>query len=422
MFFLLSAVPLLILVGCDEDQSPSQSPLVSAKWSGIGFFDQDQFDNLIVISSIHGNSTYFLNSLYQGLQRTEETKISPADFKSAMLRVAEGVEFHSSQERGVKLGVPHTDPKLSIKAQRIGLVQLGNIPNIGNESFICFKILASIEEVIGWKVIQLYGKEEAELFNLAREFKYRPDRGDLNITDEDVRGYKSDGTGTLSDVADAFKPHTGGLWKFLTTNSVAVARVGSASYDGDYALNSEKADTIFVHAGIEPVWLADLTDGCPKVRRVYRGDGNRGILDDQEGILPGCSHDAKWEKFLSKANDVLKTRFTEGFAMALEDTGPLRTFRLTENSEINCTEVTQVLAKLQASRIVVGRDPESKRKPYVSCDGRLLNAGRVFKKVAPEVSAHSMVMSHKNNKMHEILGRWPIFVVHAQTINAEVEV
>lgn len=63
-------------------------------------------------------------------------------FDAAMREVAENVEFNA-------VGDPVTFTrragiKLSRKGKRIALVQLGDIPDRGHFSLLCFQILASI--------------------------------------------------------------------------------------------------------------------------------------------------------------------------------------------------------------------------------------------------------------------------------------
>lgn len=58
----------------------------------------------------------------------------------------------------------------------------------------------------------------------------------------------------------AFTPGLGGLWNFLTTKNLSMVRIGSPLTKDAYVIDAKSADTVCVHAGLEPVWLASLVD------------------------------------------------------------------------------------------------------------------------------------------------------------------
>jgi hypothetical protein len=61
----------------------------------------------------------------------------------------------------VKFGHTHGDKKQAKLGKRVAVVQLGDIPSIGHDSFLSFKILGYIDEVLAWTVIQLYGRHRS---------------------------------------------------------------------------------------------------------------------------------------------------------------------------------------------------------------------------------------------------------------------
>ena len=74
--------------------------------------------------------------------------------------VADTVEFPSGHPR-----IRPLPPTLSMLGNKVALVQLGDIMDRGPQSLYSYKILASIETAIGWKVIQLAGNHDLMIYH-----------------------------------------------------------------------------------------------------------------------------------------------------------------------------------------------------------------------------------------------------------------
>lgn len=366
---------------------PDVDPIfVSPDDMGIGNFDSRNFDHVVVIPDVHGDSEFFARSLWTGFKEVEGSSMDFEDFEKAILAVAENVEFVGKGDP-VKFHKLHSSSKLSKKLTRVALVQLGDIPDRGDRSFLCFQILASIEEVIGWKVIQLYGNHETGLLDLGtRRFGYESYSWVWNYIDSaDVSNYRKDGLETMQGVVEMLRPNSGGLWNFLTSKNYSMVRIGQPKSDAKYVIDHKgSADTLFVHAGLEPVWLASLVDPLSftlEDRDVLHAEqGDALVLKPQGEILERCTErKMTWDSFIATMNSKYTSLFKKNPSQAPDTHGPFWTRHLTERdygmSEPDiCKEIDQMLVRLRVSRMVVGHTPQRSHRPEILCDGKFIVA------------------------------------------------
>ena len=135
--------------------------------SGLGHFDSSQFSHIAVIPDVHGDAEYFIHSLWLAFQKIEATNLKPVPraklrkrFFDQIKAVADTVEFPSGHPR-----IRPLPPTLSMFGNKVALVQLGDIMDRGPQSLYSYKILASIETAIGWKVIQLAGNHDLMIYH-----------------------------------------------------------------------------------------------------------------------------------------------------------------------------------------------------------------------------------------------------------------
>ena len=329
-----------------DDPSGGSDPPASSK---LGLFDSSLFNQVVVIPDVHGDADFFIESLWIGFTKVESREtVGALDFKTfrdAILATAETIEFPS--------GLPAVQPdaKLSKMGQSVAIVQLGDIMDRGLDPFLSYKILASIEPVIGWKLIQLFGNHELMIYDPSCHEDERSSCGGettyFNTNDNSmVNGH---GQLIATDIANEaqnerivsvgqlFGPG-GSLWKYLNSHNLLMARIGGPYTSSKYTVNPKSPDTLFVHAGYLTRYLVNEIPGFDRLATSDLIGGINLAMRNQFSKHP--------EK-------------TAGFAK--DKTSPVN-IRLIPNAEGSaleelCNELAETLVALQVSRIVVGHTP-----------------------------------------------------------------
>ena len=294
--------------------------------SGLGNFNTVDFEKIVIIPDVHGDAEYFIHSLWIAFMQVEpaENTVKFEQFDGALREAAASVEF----PKGKPTVLPESP--LSMKGERIAIVQLGDVMDRGPHSWLSYKLLASLDHVIGWKKVQLFGNHELLIYMLPGIFDLRYNQYPTDISNEEARIQFAPG---------------GPLMKYLINNNLLMARFG-APIDSSkrYVVDPKtKADTLFVHAGLELNW----------VREIMRDERIK-----------------KWEDFVDSVNRAKRRDFEEKpdltyeFAM-LDPNSPVFTRTIPEAKtpdQLNkgCEDLEFVLEFLQVSRIIVGHTPESR--------------------------------------------------------------
>ena len=322
------------LSGSDEEMTPHM---------GLGYFDSSQFSHIAVIPDVHGDAEYFIHSLWLAFQKIEphdsrRVKVMQLKklFYGQIRAVADSVEFPSGNP-----SLEPLPPILSTLGNRVALIQLGDIMDRGPQSLYSYKILASIEPAIGWKVVQLAGNHDLMIYNpslqaspeipkypyFARGFDLRYNRRPTDISNSDAEIMFSPG-GPLSD--------------YIIRKDLIVARIGTPLSVGDseYVIDPRSPDTLFVHAGLDLIWANDFLKNIEK-----RGDWTQlvSLLNQQER--------ASFERDLANAG-----------SLANDDEGPLFVRKIPEADDIDgtaeCPRLEYLMKRLHVSRVIVGHTPD----------------------------------------------------------------
>ena len=304
--------------------------------SGLGNFNTAEFEEIVIIPDVHGDAEYFIHSLWIAFKNVEpaENSVTFRQFDRALRNAAASVKFPE--------GRPSVLPesRLSMRGERIALVQLGDIMDRGPQSWLSYKLLASLDHVIGWKKVQLFGNHELMAY-------VRPGVFDLR--------YNIEPTDISNDEAMIQFAPGGPLMTYLINNNLLMARFGSPiDSSREYVVDpSRKADTLFVHAGLDNEW-ADSFKNAAGIER--------------------------WEDFIDSINRMKRREFQEKpervSKFAWEKKSPVYTRTIPEpetGDEFRgrCGELQKILEKLQVSRVIVGHTPEVKNvRRY--CDSKFI--------------------------------------------------
>jgi hypothetical protein len=324
--------PLQVLVPPNKIVEPSRRS---------GHFDSRDFSHVVVIPDVHGDAENFIYSLWIAFQKVEPSgyEVEFPTFDRKVREVAESVEFPSGQARTI----PHS--RLSSLGKRVAIVQLGDIMDRGPQSLFSYKILASIETAIGWKLIQLFGNHDLMIYNpeFPGGFDLRYNKKPTDISDEDA--------------IRLFGPG-GALRDYILNKGLVMARIGTPpKEDGTaYVIDPKSPDTLFVHAGLDPRWASEF------------GKTNR----------------IGWKKMIESINQRYLQAFNDDPSapaeLANDDDGPLFTREIPNSFEDyskrpyenNCSDLIQVLKRIRVSRIIVGHTPDPQHETKSYCDGRFL--------------------------------------------------
>jgi hypothetical protein len=184
----------------------------------------------------------------------------------------------------------------------------------------------------------------------------------------------------------------GGLWEYLANNALIVARFGGPiDEQATYSPSPEKADTVFVHAGLEGRFMTDFVQGTiPAVdMRTGREYDNIYFYNHdypRTEFIPALVAPAGWtgwSSFVAEMNNGAR-RILHGEdsgVFGLHSSSPVWSRRYTQTtsgrnispwSEHKCEEIDQLLSTLRVSRIIVGHTPQENNRVLSRCGGKLL--------------------------------------------------
>jgi len=334
---------------------------------GLGNFNSRDFSHIVAIPDVHGDDEFFIRSLWKAFVEVEPhgRRMPLKEFDTALRAVAARVDLgNEDPTAGINGVIP-----LSTLGRRVALVQLGDIPDRGLHSLDCYKILASIEKVIGWKTIQLLGNHESHLMLEA------PTGNAWGHTKaEDKANYGGE---------DAFRAtYTvgGALHSFIARTDRLMVRIGEPMAADAYEPDAAKGDTLFVHGGVDPAWLLFAINGqypaeLGEVERMLAENSQVGIVDR---IAPPIGWDAVILDINQRTQDVLSRVLQRG--EFFEATGaPIETKRYARDGAVVeyphlCQEVQGVMRKLHVSRIVVGHTVQNDFRVHSLCGGTFIAA------------------------------------------------
>jgi hypothetical protein len=310
--------------------------LTPVEQKGLGDYDTRDYLHLVIIPDVHGDAENFIHSLWIGFQQTEPAGhgITFPVLDKALRDAAKSVEFPEGKPKVVPV------KPLSKLARQIAFVQLGDIMDRGPQSYLSYKLLASVEAVIGWKSVQLFGNHDIMIYDPRVEggFYLNYNKGETDMPDDLAKSL--------------FKPG-GALREYLNKNNLILARFGSP-----YGSGPKHANTLFVHGGLPHGWLCS--------------------------ILPDLGIGKRFELFVDAVNKAKRRDFSE----TPDETGTFAWSRMSPvfsrmvsyvdtsneicSAEDACADLDQVLRKLNVDRIIVGHTPD--RTVRAKCNSKFIVA------------------------------------------------
>lgn len=185
-----------------------------------GEFRTEDYSHILVLPDVHGDSENMIQALWAGVLSTDvDVNVSFQVFRNFLLD-------------GARLGSYPPGPLFPMT--RVVIVSMGDVVDRGPESVLCLRVLWSIEKVIGWKLVSLYGNHESLAY--LGDMKY--------VHQTEIRDF-----GSERNRRAAFG-YKSALWLRFAMSSVLVARFS----------DSFKKGVVFSHAGVESSWINWVED------------------------------------------------------------------------------------------------------------------------------------------------------------------
>ena len=314
MYFFLSGAHSRLPVG------PSLSDLINMTGRELeavrdmsDSFGLVGYSDLIVIPDIHGDSENFIRCIWIALSEVNKLSIGIEDLEGLILLAA---------VRGEYPEVP-----LLPSNHRSAMIQMGDIVDRGPDSVLCLRILWVIEKVVGWRVVSLIGNHEVmSSTGIPPEYIHKRDLSEFR---------------SLRKRYEQFSPGRP-LWDKLMEKSLIGAKFFSDP--------SPLKNTLFVHAGIDPVFLYERH--------------HPSILEINKNSLTALSNES--EKVL--LNEWLSNEKSPVWTRIFGD----RAYDEDEES-ILCEEILPpILKHMGVSRIVVGHTPQRDHLMKSRCGSRII--------------------------------------------------
>lgn len=263
----------------------------------------DRPRSLVVIPDIHGDARGFIRCIWLGLTQVDGVNVEYERLEALLMAAAE-------------LGIY---PEFPLSSSETVAIQLGDVVDRGPFSVLCLRILWSIQRVIGWQVVSLYGNHELmSAFGTERRY----------IHPSELKQF-----GTL---AGRFREFRSGrpLGDSIANSSVAFARV---------AVGTARA-VFFVHAGVSPA----LADEIPATGLDWLSqEMTRSIKDGDTAALSAL---------LLREDSIVWTRI----------------LAFTDEEELCNQVLPKILLALKVKRIVIGHTPQQDHRMHTRCGSRII--------------------------------------------------
>ena len=274
------------------------------------------FSDMIVVADVHGDSEALLRSLWVGFRRIHpESECDWTCFQAA---------FDPSS----------TSAPLSDRDD-VAVIQMGDLVDKGPHTRECFRMARSIEAVIGWPVLFLFGNHELShiegvlLENAGIPNPHLP--YDVHPEDEDLCN-KTQRAALFGRESE--------LFQFMMTNFMSVVRL-----DSRHAMPR----TLFVHGSIDLDWI-DTVLGVKdwktvsEINEAVRKLLQTGSWQDLEHVIKGPLHDRSRSIFWNRS--------------------------FWDDPDV-CSRIDVILERFNVSRIIVGHTPHP--TVLTMCDNKIIS-------------------------------------------------
>ena len=339
----VSRSSILSLVQLTRSEAPAEYPPIHS-----GEYRTGDYSKIVVIPDIHGDAKNFIISLWIGVRDVEKRDIPLEDFERLILSAAaEGV---------------YPDTPLSPNTTNIA-VSLGDLVDRGPHSVLCLRILWSIEKVIGWPLVSLYGNHE-----IMSHSAY----ADNYINRKEI--YELGSLRARNQIFARSSP----LWNKMASSGLLMGRFmdSQTSYTRTGGLPSRK-NVLFNHAGPEPTFI----DRVPE----HVADSIHQM--NSMAQLAVNSTDSSGDMWLS--------------LLMNNEQSPIWSRVLTDDQmdqRVLCGQILPiVLERFGVGRLVLGHTPQYDHRMKSLCNGRIILADCAISKYMADDEGQPAVLVMSNS-------------------------
>lgn len=315
--------------------SPETEPLPS------GDLDISEYPTVVVIPDVHGDFDAALQSLYMAYKEVtmptmDHDLLTPKQF----FEIFDDVVLDNADPR-----------RVALVTEGVALVQLGDLIDKGPYSAAAIDLFENVEAILGWKVLKLYGNHEVKTMTST----YSESKG--YVDDADVEFFE-----TRENRICSFHKN-GKYYNTLIRSNLGMVR-WAASAGIPQASGTARANTLFVHAGIDMSWFnyVEIHDRL----ELHEGETRE---------HPGA--------FVDRLNHLIRQYLVDysfegtvntNVPFLLNPNSPMSTRAVSrEKADNPCGLVDDALRFFDVDRIVVGHSPQETRLPLIMCDGKFVD-------------------------------------------------
>ena len=297
-FTLNAWLPLCVLAGSDSGELPA-----------------DEFNEVLILPDVHGDSDALLRSLWLGFAKIERMTPEYGEFEDMFA------------DHILKGKFPYTP--LSFRTD-VAVVQLGDLVDRGPDSSYSISIMLAVERLLGWKTIILYGNHEI-LTMLGQANRY--------INPMDSLGFGS-------AMARSFSFQPGGYYfERIIADFSGFARLRSKTPNSNPSIDP---NTLFVHGGVELDWILD--------KLAPQDTSDIDSLNEQFTLLAQDTQTR--QEILNSETSIVWSR----------------ELALLPEPELCGERIQAILDHFKVARIIVGHTPQDDRRVKSRCEGRVILA------------------------------------------------
>ena len=280
-----------------------------------GELNTNAYSHVVAIPDTHGDAPAMLRSIWLAVKQLQDDSVP-------MISIT---EFADVIDNAIYRNLAPNQPVSSRRS--VALIQLGDLVDRGPYSVRCMQIMQVIGPVLGWTVLGLYGNHE--IMNM------------LGVADRYIHPRENEALGGQEARKWMMGPEKP-LRGIFTNSALAMVRLSSSRIQDRSIPNNP--DTLFVHAGVDLLWLLSMTrssrvNAVNKLVRIHSFDTAKLTQWNRPESL-----------FWTRSLDWLEEEDLCGWLLE------------------------SALDYFQVSRVIVGHSPQPDKNVTSRCNGRIILA------------------------------------------------
>ena len=312
--------------------------------------DSRNYDNIVVISDLHGDYEAGVHSLCIGVNQVLETnKVHcsqfAAEIRTRLDLIARGESVGGAMYPGL----------------RVLVVQMGDIVDRGPNAKDLYLLFDRLEEIIGWRTVSVMGNHEIWQ-HIAAFQRYEKGEYPPYVSPEDVSMY-----GNLAKRCAEFAD--GLTWERILSKYVMFVRVGVPGAAGG---------TLFAHGGVELPWIKRLLRNADLANLhvdEINLEARKVLIHKSENFDILFSTDKTGAPFWTRSLSYKNEKWANGRqSMKIDYEGGLgwSAKSILSKGALCDRVIDPILAAFKVDRVIVGHTPQEDELVKSKCDGKII--------------------------------------------------